>query len=412
MLCCSLPRSDGLEKYAKALYFLACLCYCPLMGTRILLFVMVVALAFAGSLFGGLGEEIQFACSISLAQMGLLMSLSQVGSFVSFLTLPLLARKLNAYSLLIIGILASSATLLGMGLSRSALIFGLFFLLNALGGYLYGTSNIMVLINVDRPHMKTNIPLMHLTYSIASIFSGYYIAFLKQHTWYHGYLQMSLVYLVMGVLFILVKPDGIEGWEQRKDQKLSDSFSLLKQRAFVKYLLFLILANAVEYCNVVYPLLAVTQLHGAGAKEVGLAIITIHSGSTLSRLAAIPLLKKGFSPHRILLALCLVGMLGLSGFFLAPNLGWAYLSLALMGLGMGGVNPVSQVLEITCWPSDLLQLANIRSMGSTIGRIGMPLLMGLVINIASLSASFLLLALSLGVAALFLLVSKAEPTPC
>ena len=120
------------------------------MGTRILLFVMVVALAFAGSLFGGLGEEIQIACSISLAQMGLLMSLSQVGSFVSFLTLPLLARKLNAYSLLIIGILASSATLLGMGLSRSALIFGLFFLLNALGGYLYGTSNIMVLINVER----------------------------------------------------------------------------------------------------------------------------------------------------------------------------------------------------------------------------------------------------------------------
>jgi len=51
-------------------------------------------------------------------------------------------------------------------------------------------------------------------------------------------------------------------------------------------------------------------------------------------------------------------------------------------------------------------------MGSTIGRIGMPLLMGLVINIASLSASFLLLALSLGVAALFLLASKAEPTPC
>lgn len=305
------------------------------MGTRILLFVMVVALAFTGSLFGGLGEEIQIACSISLAQMGLLMSLSQVGSFVSFLTLPLLARKLNAYSLLIIGILASSATLLGMGLSRSALIFGLFFLLNALGGYLYGTSNIMVLINVDRVHMKTNIPLMHLTFSIASIFSGYYIAFLKQHTWYHGYLQMSLVYLVMGALFILVKPDGIEGWEQRKNQKLSDSFSLLKHRAFVKYLLFLILANAVEYCNVVYPLLAVTQLHGAGAKEVGLAIITLHSGSTLSRLAAIPLLKKGFSPHRILLALCLVGMLGLSGFFLAPNLGWAYLSLALMGLGMG-----------------------------------------------------------------------------
>lgn len=264
------------------------------MGTRNLLFVMVMALAFAGSLFGGLGEEIQIACSISLARMGLLMSLSQVGSFVSFLTLPLLARKLSSYSLLVIGILSSSVTLLGMGLSRTASVFGLFFLLNALGGYLYGTSNIMVLINVDRPRMKTNIPLMHLTYSIASIFSGYYITFLKQNTWYHGYVQMAVIYLVMGTLFILYKPAGIDRWEQRKDQKLSDSFSLLKNKAFMKYLIFLILANAVEYCNAVYPLLAITALHAAGAREVGLAIIIIHFGSTLSRLAAIPMLKKGF----------------------------------------------------------------------------------------------------------------------
>jgi len=396
----------------KALYFLVRLCYCPLMGTRNLLFVMVMALAFAGSLFGGLGEEIQIACSLSLAQMGLLMSLSQVGSFVSFLTLPLLARKLSSYSLLVIGILSSSVTLLGMGLSRSASVFGLFFLLNALGGYLYGTSNIMVLINVDRPRMKTNIPLMHLTFSIASIFSGYYITFLKQHTWYHGYVQMALIYLVMGVLFILFRPAGIGQWEQRKDQKLSDSFSLLKNKAFMKYLLFLILANAVEYCNAVYPLLAITQLHAAGAREVGLAIIIIHFGSTISRLAAIPLLKKGLPAHRILVSLCLVSMLGLIGFFLSSNLHQAYVSLALMGLGMGGVNPVSQVLEISCWPSDLLQLANIRSMGSTLGRIGMPLAVGVVISFFSVSASFLLLAVSMGIAALFLLASKAKPTSC
>ena len=132
--------------------------------------------------------------------------------FVSFLTLPLLARKLSSYSLLVIGILSSSVTLLGMGLCRSASVFGLFFLLNALGGYLYGTSNIMVLINVDRPRMKTNIPLMHLTFSIASIFSGYYITFLKQHTWYHGYVQMALIYLVMGWLVVI----AIEPMVQQK----------------------------------------------------------------------------------------------------------------------------------------------------------------------------------------------------
>ncbi len=382
------------------------------MGTRILLFVMVVALAFGGSLFGGLGEEIQIACSLTLARMGVLMSLSQVGSFVSFLALPLLAKMMSSYSLLVAGILVSSATLAGMGLSRSGLLFGVFFLFNALGGYLYGTSNVMVLINVDRPHMKTNIPLMHLTFSIASMFSGYYIAFLKQHTWYHGYLQMAAIYLVMGVLFILYRPKDVQEWEERKNQKLSESFSLLKNKAFGRYLLFLMTANAVEYCNVVYPLLAVTQLHNGGAAQVGMAIITIHGGSTLSRLIAIPLLRKGLSAHRILLSLCLVSMTGLIGFSVAPNLSWAYASLGLMGLGMGGVNPISQVLEISRWPSDLLQLANIRSMGSTLGRIGLPLFVGLVINEFSLSASFFMLAFTLGVAVIFLLSSKAEPSPC
>ncbi|ADY13810.1 MFS transporter [Sphaerochaeta globosa] len=382
------------------------------MGIRILLFAMVMVLAFSGSLFGGLGEEIQRACSISLTQMGLLMSLSQVGSFISFVTLPLLAKRLSAYSLLIWGILASSVTLLGMGLSRNLLFFGTFFLLNALGGYLYGTSNVMVLINVDRAHMKTNIPLMHLTFSIASIFSGYYITYLKLHTWYHGYVQMALAYLVMGLLFIAFKPVGTEQWERRKGQTLSDSFSLLRNRSFVKYLAFLIIANSVEYCNVVYPLLAISQLHQGGAKEVGLAIIMLHAGSTLSRLFAIPLLKKGFAPQRILFVHCLLSMLGLGGFFLAPSLGFAYLSMALMGLGMGGVNPISQVLEISRWPLDLLQLANIRSMGSTLGRIGMPLAVGVVISFSSLSTSFLLLSLSMGIAALFLLASKGESTPC
>lgn len=114
----------------------------------------------------------------------------------------------------------------------------------------------------------------------------------------------------------------------------------------------------------------------------------------------------------MLVSLCLVSMLGLIGFFLSSNLLWAYVSLALMGLGMGAVNPVSQVLEISSWPSDLLQLANIRSMGSTLGRIGMPLAVGFVISSFSISASFLLLALSMGLAALFLLASKAKPASC
>lgn len=128
------------------------------MVSRNLLFVQVIALAFSTSLFGGLGEEIRIACSINLEQMSLLMGFSQIGSLVSFLMLPFLSKRIGSYSLLITGIFVSSLSLLGMGLSCSLLFFGVFFLLSTLAGYLYGTSNVMVLINLEFQRTKTNIP--------------------------------------------------------------------------------------------------------------------------------------------------------------------------------------------------------------------------------------------------------------
>lgn len=375
------------------------------MVSRNLLFVQVIALAFSTSLFGGLGEEIRVACSINLEQMSLLMGFSQIGSMISFLSLPFLSKRIGSYSLLVTGILFSSFSLLGMGLSRSLIFFGAFFLLSTLSGYLYGTSNIMVLINLQPQRTKTNIPLMHLTYSIGGMFSGLYIAYLKRGQWYYGYVQMALLYAIMAFLFLLFRPQQARSWEKPKYQSLGSGFSLLKDSSFPRFLLFLITTNAVEYCALIYPLAYISEVLGGGAKEIGSAIGIIHGSIACSRLFVIPLLKQGVAPKRLLFILSLVSATGLFLLAGSSSLLLALLSLALLGLGIGAVNPVSQVLEITQWPQDLLQLANLRSMGSTLGRMFMPLVVGLILTTFSLSAVFLFLACCMVLALLVLLRS-------
>ncbi|MGE4583752.1 MAG: sugar MFS transporter [Sphaerochaeta sp.] len=380
--------------------------------TRYLLFAMVMVLSFSSSLFGGLSEEIQIACSMNVSQMGMLMSLGQIGSLISFLLLPSIAKRLGSYTLLIVGILASAFALLGMSLSRSFLLFAVFFLVSALGGYLYGTSNVLVLIASDPLHKRTSIPLMHLTFSVGSILSGLYITYLKQHIWYEGYLTMAVWYVGMAVLFMATRPAQAALWEKPQYRTLRSGFSLLGNPQFLRYLIFLVLANAVEYCTTVYPLLLLSQRLGAGAKQIGLAISILYGGSTAARLLAIPLLKTGFVAHRILIALSGVCIVGLTGFVLAPSFLPAYISLFFIGLGIGAMNPVSQILEISVWSNDLLQLANLRSMGSTLGRMILPMLLGISITLFGLASVFVVLALALGAGAFTLYTARLKPTPC
>lgn len=310
-----------------------------IMRFRYLLFVMVVVLAFSSSLFGGLSEEIRAANDITIEAMGRLMSASQVGSLISFLLLLVVSRFLSPHAMLVVGILSSSLALMGMGLSHSLASFAFFFLASSLCGYLYSASNTVLMVASDPAHVRRNIPLMHLLYSMGAIASGWYITALKEGVWYHGYLQIALIYLVMGIAFAFMKPPADTERYAKRPSRLLDSFSLLKERQFLSYLLFLVIANAVEYTNVVYPLLALSQNFQASAAQIGLAISIIHTGATASRLVVIPLLKRGGRTKTTLLALACTSVVALILFALSPSLPLAYLSMVLLGFGMGGCQP-------------------------------------------------------------------------
>ncbi len=378
---------------------------------------MIAVTAVGSNLFGGLSSEIQSACSLSLGQLSALMSLSQVGTLLSFLLLPLLVRRLGPYLLMIVGILGSVVGLWGMGFSRSALSFTLFFLVQAWLGYFYGTNSFSVLVLADPERKKTNIPLMHLIWSLASIGSGFYISLIKGERWYLGFYQMAAVYLVMCILFIAYIPKA-KGMPQLFSTKGSggsflQSFSLLKQNGFRYFFLYLILFNAVEYCCTVYPLLYLQQYRGATAAQVGFSLSLLFAGSTASRFLVIPLTSGAKNPMPLLLGLTILAIFSAALLVLAPSLAIAFIAMVLLGFSFGALNPAAQLLEVHTWPDDMLQIANMHSVSMVFGRLTLPALIGLVSMRYTLRGGLVVLVASMAVAlVLLVLFTRSTQRSC
>ena len=371
---------------------------------------MITVTAVGSNLFGGLSAEIQMACSLSLGQLSALMSLSQVGTLLSFMLLPVLVKRLGPYLLMIVGILGSAVGLLGMGLSRSALSFTMFFLVQSWLGYFYGTNSFSVLVISDPEHKKTNIPLMHLIWSVASIAAGFYISLIKGDRWYLGFYQMATVYLVMCTLFIAYIPKAKENSHLFSSKgsggSFLQSFSLLKQKSFRFFFLYLILFNAVEYCCMVYPLLYLQQSRGATPAQVGFTLSLLFAGSTASRFLVIPLTNRAKNPMPLLVILTILGIFSTILLVAAPTLAIAFVAMVLLGFSFGALNPAAQLLEVHIWPHEMLQIANMHSVSMVLGRLTLPALIGLVSMRYTLRGALVVLVLSMAVALASLMLFK------
>lgn len=369
---------------------------------------MIGITAIGSNLFGGLSAEIQQACSLNLSQLSALMSLSQVGTLISFMLLPFLVKRLGPYLLMIVGILGAALGLLGMGLSRSALSFTVFFLVQAWLGYFYGTNSFSVLVLSDPERKKTNIPLMHLIWSLASIVAGFYISLVKGERWYLGFYQVAGVYLVMSIIFVAYIPRAKKMPQLFSNKGVSgsflQSFSLLRQKSFRFFFLYLILFNAVEYCCTVYPLLYLQQNRGASAAQVGFSLSLLFAGSTASRFLVIPLANRAKNPLPLLLSLTILGIFSAALLVAAPTLFLAFVAMVLLGFSFGALNPAAQLLEVHTWPHDMTQIANMHSVSMVFGRLTLPALIGVVSLRYTLRGGLLVLVFSMAIALASLLL--------
>ncbi|WP_320127919.1 MFS transporter [uncultured Sphaerochaeta sp.] len=380
------------------------------MAIRNLLFGMIVVFAFAGNLFGTMSADIQQTCSIDLTQLSTIMSVSQIGTFISFLLLPSLVKRLGSYRVMIFGIIGAGLGFLGMGFSRSLYSFGIAFMINSLLGYYYWSCSYSVMVLCDPKRRTVNIPLTHLIYSLASVASGVYIAMIKGPRWFIGYYQMSGIFLLMTFLFLLSMPKAraIPALMKPPKRKVPflDSFSLLRKRDFLPFFLFLIFYSSVEFCCSVYPLLFFQRQLGASSTQVALAFSLYYVGSSTSRIFIMPVLKKVNSPFLPLKVLCFLASLSLGFLAFSNTLYYAYLTMVLVGFSFGAINPSSQILEIMSWSEDIDQVANLHMISSVIGKLIVPLAVGAISQRYSLVWGLLLLSVVMAIALFFLFLAK------
>lgn len=378
------------------------------MHIRNILFAMIITTAFSSNLFGGLSSEIQQACSLSISELSALMSLSQVGTLLSFAFLPLLVKRLGPYLLMVVGILGSAVGLLGMGLSRSPMSFTIFFLIQTWLGYFYATNSFSVMVIADPEHKQTNIPLMHLVWSLASIVSGAYISFIKGDRWYVGYYHMAAIYLLMSILFLwrVNQARAIPALfsSDASSSSFFQSFSLLKQKKFRYFFLYLILFNAVEYCYTVYPLLFLQQFRGASSAQIGLSLSLLFAGSTFSRFLVIPLGSRIKGPLPLLFWLTVLGIFGTALLVVSPTLPIALATMVVLGFSAGALNPSAQLLGVHTWPDDMVQIANMHSVSGVVGRLVLPAIIGFASIRYTLQGGLIVLSLTMALALVCLIL--------
>jgi len=364
----------------------------------VVLLIQIALLAFSSNLFGGLGNDIQITCGISLEGLGVIMSISQIGLLAAFLVYPAIIRKFGPYKTMIIGIFGSALGFFALGSSRTALMFGMAFFLQSLLSYPWNSAKFSVISFINRDKRERNISMMHLVYAISSIFAGWYISQAKGNQWYKAYFQNGFAWLFMGCMFCLLlkkantNPD-LTTHQRKGDNLVKDGFSLLGEKPFCLFYLFLILATTGESLSMVYPLLFIQQGLGSSAASVGLAITLYHVGMTCSRLLLIPCFIKSKHVWFIIGLLDFIVAASIIFLSLSKTITCALVFLAFSGFGFGALNPLAQVLEVREWPDRIDQAMNMHSISGTIGKLFIPLFIGAVSTHISQAAGILTLGL-------------------
>lgn len=388
-------------------------------GISYILFLMIVVNALASSLFGPLTNDIMATCSMSLTEIGALVSASQAAVFVSFLLQPLLSRRFGSYCMLLFGVVGGALGFLLMACSRVAWMFSLAFLTQSLLGYFYSSGNYAVMAECDVGRRTTNIPLMHLVYSVAAIGGGAFVTWSKGATWYKGYWTAAAMYLFCFLLFL-------SRWSEARSNPLLMptvkrvelkngrparwnpfiGFSLLKRHEFQAFFIFLICFSSIEYCATIYPVLFLELSWTASAVMTGMAVTAYWVGSTVSRIIVMPVLKKGRDATKFLSVLTGLCAVSLGLLPIMPSLDLAVCIMPLIGFAFGALNPASQIVEIRRWSDDMDQVANLHMISGVIGRLVLPVVVSAIGERVGLEWGLALLAALMVLALSSLLLSE------
>jgi fucose permease len=190
-----------------------------------------------------------------------------------------------------------------------------------------------------------------------------------------------LVFAVYGITSLLAAlwlsmTPIVESKPDRKPASFASCFGLLKNRfvAFMALSIFLIVGTEVAInTNIANILIA---KYGLTMEAAALGISMFFFGETVSRFLGAIILN-WIKPQLFLLLTTLVALAGILGVFLAPVNMFAYVSIVVIGLGIGNMFPIIFSLALAQMPTRANEISGLLIMAVSGGAF-IPLVMGYV----------------------------------
>ncbi len=168
----------------------------------------------------------------------------------------------------------------------------------------------------------------------------------------------------------------MESKPDRKPASFASCFGLLKNRfvAFMALSIFLIVGAEVAInTNIANVLIA---KYGITLETAAYAISFFFAGETISRFLGAIILN-WIKPRLFLFLIAILSLAGVLGVFFAPSNPVAYISILIIGLGMGNMFPVIFSLALEKMPDRANEVSGLLIMAVSGGAV-IPLVMGFV----------------------------------
>lgn len=362
------------------------------------------------NLIGFMATDIMNSLGITLSQSGQVVSFHQIGSLIALLSSFILFAKLKHQHILRLGYGIMIAALVAAALSSSAISLFISYIFFGAGAFMTDSGSNILLTDEYFEKRSSYLPLLHFSYSIGAILTGYLLLPFKGTAWRWGYLFVAFLLTLVLAGGMIFKPKRQDVHEKQNEEKALSPWILLKDSAYLVYTVVMVLYMGSQVlCATWIPVYIDFELN-LGKTMVASSLMAFWLGTAFCRLIIGPLLKRGLSPYLVLGGGTALSGLSLVLLTLTPNNVLILLFTGLCGFFAGSTIPLFMVVVPTWYPHNTSFIARTYILGGILGRMTFPYLASRLAETTSLAYSLRLssLLLFLAAALVVFVYSKAK----
>ena len=364
------------------------------------------------NLLGPLAPNIMTSTGMTLTDSGTLVSFQQIGSFIAIVLSLWLMKHVKQTTVMRLGFILLITSLMIIALSSGTFLLFILYTLLGAGAFFFDSGTNATIAGNYFEKRSTYIPLLHFSYSVGAIATGYIVLPFKGSNWRWAYALVGVILLIIFIGGILDQKKRKRNADIRPIVRIPNLQSppvqpLLKDPSFIIYTLVIALYMGSQIiCSAWIPVYVELEL-GQSPSITAMSLSLFWVGTAASRLLIGPIMNAGGKPFT--LSILGTALAGVALFFatITTNLPFILICIALCGFFAGSTIPMYIVVTSTWFPQNTAFISLSYLLSGTIGRMIFPWLVTKIAATSSLGYSLGLSSILLiGAALLILLVKK------